>query len=316
MPGARGRQEQPPVVHAVAGAIAGCVSRFVVGPLDVIKIRFQVQVEPIAAGAPGAGSKYTGIAQAFKAILREEGIQGLWRGTVPGQLLSVPYTAVQFVALQECKAVAERLGLQGSPPWVSFLSGGLAGAAATIASYPFDLLRTTLAAQGEPKVYSGMIDAARKIVEVRGMPGLYMGLGVTLMEIFPYSAITFGSYDYFNAVWTSRVGSKDGSPSTLQTFMCGLMAGIVAKLVTAPLDVAKKRYQVAGLKRSIQYGKRIEPKAVQNLAICFTELYKQEGLAGLWKGSLPNILKAGPAAAVTFLSYEFVLRHLLVGRQG
>jgi hypothetical protein len=37
-------------------------------------------------------------------------------------------------------------------PVVSFASGALAGAAATAASYPFDLLRTTLAAQGEPKV--------------------------------------------------------------------------------------------------------------------------------------------------------------------
>jgi len=35
---------------------------------------------------------------------------------------------------------------------VSFASGAVAGAAATVASYPFDLLRTTLAAQGEPKV--------------------------------------------------------------------------------------------------------------------------------------------------------------------
>jgi hypothetical protein len=35
---------------------------------------------------------------------------------------------------------------------VSLGSGAVAGAAATVASYPFDLLRTTLAAQGEPKV--------------------------------------------------------------------------------------------------------------------------------------------------------------------
>lgn len=39
-----------------------------------------------------------------------------------------------------------------SSPVVSFTSGAVAGAAATVASYPFDLLRTTLAAQGEPKV--------------------------------------------------------------------------------------------------------------------------------------------------------------------
>lgn len=89
-------------------------------------------------------------------------VQGLWRGTVPGQLLTVPYTAVQFVALQQCKHLARQAGLQDSPHWqsaVPFVSGAVAGAAATMASYPFDLLRTTLAAQGEPPVYASMTEA-------------------------------------------------------------------------------------------------------------------------------------------------------------
>jgi hypothetical protein len=33
-------------------------------------------------------------------------------------------------------------------------------------------------------------------------------------------------------------------PDKLQAFTCGLLAGLVAKLVSHPLDVAKKRYQV------------------------------------------------------------------------
>lgn len=37
-------------------------------------------------------------------------------------------------------------------PYLSYLSGALAGCAATVGSYPFDLLRTILASQGEPKV--------------------------------------------------------------------------------------------------------------------------------------------------------------------
>ena len=54
----------------------------------------------------------------------------------------------------QVKEVARRHGVLDSnlAPAVSFASGALAGAAATAASYPFDLLRTTLAAQGEPKV--------------------------------------------------------------------------------------------------------------------------------------------------------------------
>lgn len=35
---------------------------------------------------------------------------------------------------------------------LSFVSGAVAGASGTVASYPFDLLRTTLAAQGKPPV--------------------------------------------------------------------------------------------------------------------------------------------------------------------
>lgn len=73
--------------------------------------------------------------------------------------------------------------------------------------------------------------------------------------------------------------------------MCGLTSGIVAKLVTHPLDVAKKRYQVAGLQRSMRYGKRVDRRAVQSLAVCLSKIYTREGLAGLWKGSIPNIAK-------------------------
>lgn len=32
---------------AVAGALAGCVTRAILSPVDVVKIRFQLQLEPI-----------------------------------------------------------------------------------------------------------------------------------------------------------------------------------------------------------------------------------------------------------------------------
>ena len=38
-------------------------------------------------------------------------------------------------------------------PYLSYVSGALAGCAATVGSYPFDLVRTILASQGEPKVW-------------------------------------------------------------------------------------------------------------------------------------------------------------------
>ena len=61
------------VASAVAGALSGAISRFVVGPLDVMKIRFQVQIEPIKS--IGRRSKYTSMRQALVTIVKEEGIQ-------------------------------------------------------------------------------------------------------------------------------------------------------------------------------------------------------------------------------------------------
>ena len=102
---------RPPAADAAAGAAAGAVSRLVLGPLDVVKIRLQVQLESgWNLGAPGA-PKYRGMGHALATIFREEGLRGLWRGTVPGLLLTAPYCAVQFVALQQFRALAQARGL-------------------------------------------------------------------------------------------------------------------------------------------------------------------------------------------------------------
>ena len=80
---------------------------------------------------------------------------------------------------------------------------------------------------------------------------------------------------------------------------------MLAKLVSHPLDVAKKRYQVAGLQRSLSYGARVDQKlVVMPLLKCLAEIQAKEGIQGLWKGTVPSLIKAAPAAAVTFAAYE------------
>lgn len=244
-------------------------------------------------------------------------MQGLWRGTIPGQLLTIPYTAVQFMTLQHCKKLAADHGLAAHPS-TSFISGAMAGAAGTIASYPFDLLRTTLAAQGEPKVYAGMLEAAQGIIKDNGVKGLYRGMGITVLEIMPYAALQFGLYDVFNTMADKARRKRRGAaqreqrlpPSALQSFTCGLAAGTLAKLGTHPLDVVKKRFQVAGLRRSARYGERVSASMAASFLLCLKSIAQKEGLSGFYKGAMPSLLKAAPSAAVTFACYDLFLRML------
>ena len=76
---------QTMAMDAAAGAVAGGIARFIIGPLDVLKIRFQVQLEPIQAaqqqqqqqqlGLARPKGKYTGLLQAVSSIIKDEGIQ-------------------------------------------------------------------------------------------------------------------------------------------------------------------------------------------------------------------------------------------------
>ncbi|XP_034645958.1 mitochondrial thiamine pyrophosphate carrier isoform X4 [Trachemys scripta elegans] len=78
---------------AVAGSASGFVTRALISPVDVIKIRFQLQIEQLSPRNPLA--KYYGILQTAHRILHEEGLTAFWKGHVPAQLLSISYGAVQ-----------------------------------------------------------------------------------------------------------------------------------------------------------------------------------------------------------------------------
>ena len=58
------------------------------------------------------------------------------------------------------------------------------------------------------------------------------------------------------------------------------------------------------------YGARISNEYVSSLRTVLVQIYHNEGIKGLYKGSSLSILKAAPAAAVTFAAYEFFIGYL------
>ncbi|XP_018311264.1 mitochondrial thiamine pyrophosphate carrier isoform X2 [Mycetomoellerius zeteki] len=148
--------------HAIAGAACGFITRLLSQPLDVIKIRFQLQVEPISSCHV---SKYKSISQAVLLILREEGSTALWKGHVPAQLISITYGMGQFYSYNVFLKMLQRVPqIEEWRHTTHFVAGAGASCVGTIVSFPFDTMRTRLVAQSSNhQVYNGVLHSCSSI---------------------------------------------------------------------------------------------------------------------------------------------------------
>ncbi|KAF2498255.1 mitochondrial carrier [Lophium mytilinum] len=288
----------------VAGSVAGLVSRFVIAPLDVIKIRLQLQIHSLSdpTSIHGIdGPVYKGTLGTLKQILREEGLTGLWKGNIPAEAMYLMYGAIQFSTYTHASHALNNLPSPYKLPDSanSFISGALAGACATTTTYPLDLLRTRFAAQGKDRVYTSIVSSVRQIAATEGLPGFFRGLGAGVSQIVPYMGLFFAGYEALKPALSKDVvplpfGSSDA--------VSGIVASVLAKTAVYPLDTTRKRLQVQGPTRS-QYVHRNIP-LYKGVFSTVGRIWKNEGRRGMYRGLTVSLLKAAPASAVTMWTYE------------
>ncbi|EDO34426.1 predicted protein [Nematostella vectensis] len=290
-----------PFKHLLAGGIAGAVSRTSVSPLERVKILLQIQVK---------NPKFKGVLPTLIQIGKEEGILGYFKGNGTNVIRIFPYSAVQFAAYEEYKKL---LNIPDDPehqtPIKRLVAGAMAGVTSITATYPLDLIRTRLSAQGADRKYRGIVHAFRTILNEEGgfFSGcLYRGLVPTAMGIAPYVGLNFAVYEtlkgfLFSTVMASSQGAsltnirKDRELPVNFKLMCGSLAGAVSQTATYPLDVVRRRMQMKGIRADFAYKSTLH---------AFSSIVKLEGFRGLYKGMWPNILKVAPSVGIQFAAYE------------
>ncbi|ORE12582.1 mitochondrial carrier [Rhizopus microsporus] len=279
--------------------------RFAISPLDVIKIRLQIQSSPARSPMIQHNAKYSGILSTFKTIIKEEGIRGLFKGNVAAEYLYLAYGISQFYAYYHMDAFMEKL----TPSLKPFVSGMVAGSFATATTYPFDLLRTRFAVQGTNKasVYNSILHAISDIYGKEGIKGFYRGLGSSITQIMPYMGLMFFSYEGLCSLTQTlkEKGVISDKHNKTNDMICGSLAGIISKTGVFPLDVVRKRLQVQGPHISKYVIASIPIYSQQISAFsCMRTIIQTEGYRALYKGLTPGLLKAGPSGAVYFLVFE------------
>ncbi|EER26028.1 hypothetical protein D8B26_003653 [Coccidioides posadasii str. Silveira] len=286
-----------PVVAAfIAGGVAGAVSRTIVSPLERLKILLQVQ-------NAGRNDYKLSISKALIKMWKEEGWRGFMRGNGTNCIRIVPYSAVQFGSYSIYKKFAEPYPGGEMTPFSRLVCGGLAGITSVSVTYPLDIVRTRLSIQSasfselkhDPgRKLPGMFQTMRVMYRTEGgIIALYRGIVPTVAGVAPYVGLNFMTYESVRKYLTPE---GDANPSPYRKLLAGAISGAVAQTCTYPFDVLRRRFQI---------------NTMSGLGYRYTSIWDairvivtQEGIRGLYKGIVPNLLKVAPSMASSWLSFE------------
>ncbi|KAK2078630.1 hypothetical protein QBZ16_003470 [Prototheca wickerhamii] len=226
----------------LAGGVAGAVTKTLVAPLERVCCMLMA---PAEGAAPG-------MLAALRTAWLEGGVPALFRGHGATLLKIVPASAVQFAVYHGVKDLLlhrrrdgrARAGLaaaQGAQltDLERLLAGALAGAAATVATYPLESTRSVMSVAGG--VPGGLLEAAVSVLRAQGPAGLYRGFGPTLVSDAFGSAVGFTLYEAYTRAYERATGKKAGP--ALRAVM-GAASAATVMTFTMPLEVVRRRLQV------------------------------------------------------------------------
>jgi solute carrier family 25 protein 33/36 len=194
------------------------------------------------------------------------------------------------------------------------LAAASAGVITGTATNPIWVVKTRLQldkqhAAGGKRQYVNAWDCVVKTVRHEGVRGLYRGLSASYLGVSE-STLQWVLYERAKASLARRQALLDASnrepnvwDKTVQWTGKLTAAGgakFVAALITYPHEVVRTRLRQAPVVGS---GK---PK-YSGLMNCLGTVYKEEGLAALYGGLVPHMLRVVPSAAIMFGVYEGVL---------
>ena len=170
----------------ISGSYAGLVNTIVVTPVELVKIKMQVQSNDCSIGQP---IKYKNGFDCVRLTIKEEGIKGLFKGGVTTIYREIPGYATQFASFELSKALfREILGQDELPVICIFISGVIGGFNCWFWSYPQDVVKTKLQS-GHTVVKGwdgGFVYLCKEIWRTEGWRGFWKGFSAcTLRATIP-----------------------------------------------------------------------------------------------------------------------------------
>ncbi|XP_038726334.1 mitochondrial uncoupling protein 2-like isoform X2 [Tripterygium wilfordii] len=269
----------------LCSAFAACFAEFCTIPLDIAKVRLQLQRKTGSTDGVTL-PKYRGLLGTIATIAREEGLSALWKGISAGLHRQFIYGGLRIGLYEPVKICLVGGDFVGDIPLCHKIL------AALLTANPTDLVKVRLQAEGKlpagvPKRYSGALDAYLTIGRQEGLHALWTGLGPNIVRSAIINAAELASYDEVKQVILQIPGFMDNAFTHL---LAGIGAGLFAVCIGSPIDVVKSRM--------------MGDSTYKSTLDCFIKTLKNEGFSAFYKGFLPNFSRLGSWNVVMFLTLE------------
>jgi len=151
----------------------------------------------------------------------------------------------------------------------------------------------------------GLFSMMKTMVKDSGPLSLYKGFTPTMIGILPYAGISFYTYDSLKILLAQKYAEEttiEGRVKPVYQLICGGIAGAAAQTASYPLEIIRRKMQLAGM--------TAHTPVYRNTWHCARSIFHAEGLRGFFVGLSINYIKVVPAMSLSFATYEFLKKRI------
>ncbi|XP_057311165.1 mitochondrial glycine transporter B-like isoform X1 [Hydractinia symbiolongicarpus] len=269
----------------LAGSLSGTLSCVLFQPLDLLKTRLQM-ASPISVLQKK--SSQSNMISIVYNVIRTEKVPGLWRGVIPSLYRTVPGVGMYFSTLNFLKSFFSHETTFYENLALGFTSRAFVGAILL----PVTVIKSRF--ESGQFNYTSVPQALRLIWRVEGLSGLYSGFSATIARDAPFSGLYLMFYSQGKKI--ASQGFID-EPGVKTHFLCGVVAGLLASVVSHPADVIKTQMQ-------------LYPSRYQNTIHCAKIIHAEHGTIGFLRGMVPRCLRRTLISALSWTVFEELSKNL------
>ncbi|KFK32807.1 hypothetical protein AALP_AA6G290600 [Arabis alpina] len=297
----------------IASIVAGCSTH----PLDLIKVRMQLQGEssavPIQTNLRPALAFHTssttvhappprvGIIGVGSQIIRKEGMRALFSGVSATVLRQTLYSTTRMGLYDILKTKWTDPETKTMPIIRKLTAGFIAGAIGAAVGNPADVAMVRMQADGrlpliDRRNYKSVGDAISQMVRSEGVTSLWRGSSLTINRAMLVTSSQLASYDSVKETILEKGLMEDGLGTHVAA---STAAGFVAAVASNPVDVIKTRVM------NMKVVEGVAPP-YKGAVDCALKTVKAEGIMALYKGFVPTVSRQAPFTVVLFVTLEQV----------